>query len=135
MARRSEHWLCRIHSMHSAGPWPISIQLLYFHLILWIRNQSMMRWLLSKNNTEHSSIDLILKIVEKIKHHTKKYTGFQYGTALAISGNWMFNAIFKCCFCVGVIAKCRTHAFYCTIHRLVGCMQPLNKAQFLFFIK
>lgn len=100
MARRSEHWLCRIHSMHSAGPWPISIQLLYFHLILWIRNQSMMRWLLFKNNTEHTSIDLILKIVEKIKLHTKKYTGFQYGTALAISGNWMFNAIFKCCFCV-----------------------------------
>lgn len=35
MARFNEHWSNRIHSMHSAGPWPISTQLLYFHL-MWI---------------------------------------------------------------------------------------------------
>lgn len=42
MARFNEHCFSRMHSMHSAGPWPISIQLVYCHLML-IRYQSPMR--------------------------------------------------------------------------------------------
>lgn len=39
LARFNEHWSNRINLMHSAGPWPISSQWLYFHL-MWITRTS-----------------------------------------------------------------------------------------------
>lgn len=114
LARLNEHWFSRIHSMHSAGPWPISIQLLYFHLMQ-IKNQSATAW-----------IDYQLNIIWRVNCF---FFCFVYRNFNVFFSVFVFVFTVSTAVAVVVIAKCRSHAFYCTDYIGIG-KWVLSKAHF-----